>query len=153
MYSEEQKWLLGGGFYGVIGVGLLMMAVYGYRMERQLMEGSTASGTVVALQSDKDGYHAIVRFTDVDGESRTFAEPVDPEEFSKGDSVEVAYLPSRPSTAAIKGGEYWSSLAWKCVLFGSLSSLAGVCIGAVHVWGNRLRAFGRRLRREWRLRR
>jgi len=92
------------------GAGMLLGALFLYQSTRSfLAQATTTIGTVVDLEqsrsSDSTTYRPVVSFTSQKGEAIRFTSSSgsNPPSYSKGEKVEVFYLPAEPYKAKING--------------------------------------------------
>lgn len=96
--------------FTIVGVGLLIGALFLYQSASAfLAKATTADGTVVDLvrsrSSDSITYRPVVQFMNQKGEKIEFisSSGSNPPSYSKGEKVEVLYLPDEPQKAKING--------------------------------------------------
>lgn len=113
--------------FTLFGIGALAVALWLYRdTSTFLTEATRAVGTVVDLvrseSSDSTTYKPVVRFIDRTGEEIEFTSSTgsNPPSYSRGEQVEVLYLPSQPQKARIHG---FFSLWGLPLIFGGLGAL------------------------------
>lgn len=113
--------------FTLVGIGALALALWLYRdTSTFLTEATRAVGTVVdparSESSDSTVYKPVVHFIDRTGEEIKFTSSTgsNPPSYSRGDQVEVLYLPSQPQKARING---FFSLWGLPLIFGGLGAL------------------------------
>jgi hypothetical protein len=92
--------------FTLVGIGMLAGTIFFYQRTRSFVDGvETAEGTVVELNRSSSTYRPVVRFRDRRGEEIEFMSSTgsNPPSYSRGERVEVLYLPSRPDQAQING--------------------------------------------------
>lgn len=113
--------------FALIGIGMLVGAFFLYESTSTFLDGATrADGTVVDLvrsrSSDSTTYKPVVHFTTQTGEMVEFISSTgsNPPSYSKGEKVEVLYLPAKPQNAKINS---FFSLWGGAVIVGGLGSV------------------------------
>lgn len=96
--------------FSLVGLGMLVAAFFWYSSSATFLEKAiTTEGTVIDLvvnrSSDSRTYSPVIEFLDQKGksiefESRTGSNPPD---YSRGERVEVLYVPAEPRQAKING--------------------------------------------------
>jgi hypothetical protein len=96
--------------FTLVGIGMLTGTFFTYRSTRTFLEeATTANGTVVDLARSRSGdsttYQPVVQFMSRNGERIEFISSVgsNPPSHTKGEQVEVLYLPAEPHKAEING--------------------------------------------------
>ena len=96
--------------FTLVGIGMLVGALLVYRSTSSfLTEAAKTEGTVVELaksrSSDSTTYRPVVQFTSQSGQAIEFVSSTgsNPPSYSKGQKVEVLYLPKDPKNAKISG--------------------------------------------------
>ena len=113
--------------FSVVGIGMLIGAFFWYNSSSEFSEKSVrAEGTVVELvvnrSRDSRTYSPVVQFVNEAGKkiefkSRTGSNPPD---YSRGEKVEVLYLPENPEEAKINS---FFALWGGALIFGGLGSV------------------------------
>jgi hypothetical protein len=113
--------------FTLVGVGMLIGAFFWYRSTSTFLEeAATANGTVVDLarsrSSDSTTYRPVVQFISQNGERIEFisSSGSNPPSHTKGEKVEVLYLPAEPQKAEING---FFSLWGGSVIVGTLGGV------------------------------
>jgi len=113
----------------IIGMVLLTGAYYMYQNSKSFVENAMVTeGTVIELlrtqsrNSDSYSYRPIVVFETASGEAVEFISSTgsNPPRYSKGEKVEVLYLPSEPQSAKMKG---FFSLWGVALILGGVGSI------------------------------
>lgn len=87
------------GGAAIVSIGVVPFVLG--RERRLARDGTTTTGTVVAIEADQDtGYHAVVEFMTPHGQ-RTLFESTRRNGRQVGATVSVRYLPDRPEEARI----------------------------------------------------
>jgi len=96
--------------FALVGTGMLIGAFYLYQSTGSFLEeATTADGTVVdfvrSRSSDSTTYAPVIHFIDRKGEKIEFTSSTssNPPSYTKGEKVEVLYLPAQPQKAKING--------------------------------------------------
>ena len=94
----------------LVGIGMLAGALSWYQNTQSFVaQALKAEGTVVELlrssSSDSTTYRPVVHFSNQNGEQIEFTSSAgsNPPSYSKGEKVEVLYLPTEPQNAKING--------------------------------------------------
>jgi hypothetical protein len=117
--------------FTLVGIGALAVALWLYRDTSIFLgEATRAVGMVVDLERSQSSdsttystvYRPVVRFTDGTGVEIKFTSSTgsNPPSYSRGERVEVLYLPSQPQKARING---FFSLWGLSLIFGGLGAL------------------------------
>jgi hypothetical protein len=121
--------------FTLVGVGMLVGAFLTYRSTNSFLEeAAKAEGTVVELvqsrSSNSTTYKPTVQFTDQNGRAIEFVSSSgsNPPSYSKGEKVEVLYLPTDPQNAKIRGFFSLWGLSVILGLLGGVFFLIGICI-------------------------
>lgn len=117
--------------FTLIGIAMLVGAFFLYRNTTAfLAEAAKADGLVVDLvrsqSSDSTTYRPVVRFMSSSGEEIEFVSSTgsNPPSYSRGEKVEVLYLPAKPEKARINGFfSLWGATVILGVLGGVFSSV------------------------------
>lgn len=96
--------------FSLVGIGMLVGACFLYKSTSAFVaEATRAEGTVVELirseSSSSATYKPVVNFVSQKGEKIEFVSSVssNPPSYSKGQKVEILYLPAEPQNAEING--------------------------------------------------
>ncbi len=140
------NWIL--GIFLVIGLGMLVGAVYNFQSTRTFVAGAELTvGTVVELERresrDSDGnrsvtYYPVVRYPLPAGGEHQFRSSTgsNPPSYRQGQQVEVLYLPNNPYEARING--FFSLWGMPLILSGMGLAFAGL-LGGIFYAGVRWR--------------
>lgn len=141
--AVRTKWLKAARpFITVAGMVLFLGAGLWLQHQLSFIASSIPTGAVVidneASTSSTSGsptYHAVVRFTDNRGDTRTFRDSVgtSPAWYAVGDQVTVRYLPRDPGDHMIDRG-VWN---WLPLLFASMLGAALFGAGLYGYWSKR----------------
>lgn len=119
--------------FSTIGLGMLAGAYFLYQNTQSFIESAAVTnGTVVELvrsrSSDSTTYAPVVQFKTENGERIEFTSSTssNPPSYSKGENVEVFYLPSNPQKARINGFfSLWGAALIVGLLGGAFFSVGG----------------------------
>ncbi|MBI3186628.1 MAG: DUF3592 domain-containing protein [Gammaproteobacteria bacterium] len=96
--------------FTLVGLGMLTGAFFLYQNTSNFLEHATrVDGTVIELipshSSDSTTYKPVVAFTTLEGQKLEVTSSVstNPPAYSKGESVDIFYLPAEPHNAKISG--------------------------------------------------
>jgi len=118
--------------FALIGLGMLIGAFFAYRHTHDfLAEAISAQGTVVDMTEshsrDSSGhsstyYYPVIEFKDQRGETIRFTSSSgsNPPSYSRGESADILYVPSRPQDASING---FFSLWGAAVILGGIGAI------------------------------
>ncbi|NOZ10186.1 MAG: DUF3592 domain-containing protein [Gammaproteobacteria bacterium] len=119
--------------FSIIGLGMLVGAYYLYQNTQSFLESAVATnGTVVKLVRSKSNnsttYAPVVQFKTEKGElvEVTSSTSSNPPGYSRGENVEIFYLPSSPQRAKINGFfSLWGAALIVGILGGVFFSVGG----------------------------
>jgi hypothetical protein len=121
-----------GAVFAIIGIGILMLAIYLYNTQSEFIaKGIKVPGTVidnVIGGEDNDVYFPMVQFKSRDGEERRFTASTgsSPPMHNVGEPVEVIYDPDNPDDAQINSTfDLWFGPIL-CAGLGAIFTLVGI---------------------------
>jgi hypothetical protein len=122
--------------FAAVGIGMLVGTFFLYRNTSAFVEqAARADGTVIDLVRKSKTYAPVVQFNDQKGERIEFisSSGSNPPSYTKGEKIEVLYLPSDPQKAAIND---FLSLWGDCVILGAMGGIFSLIgIGIIVVLG------------------